>query len=174
MIISLIGFMGCGKSCIGKELGRQLGCKVIDLDDWIEESEGRRIRDIFAAEGERRFREIETAALVQVLERNRGENLVLSPGGGLVTTPEAGQMLHRETFCIYLQASIDTLVYNLWNWPGDRPMLGDRPDKETLRRRIEELMSQREAIYEQTAHKILCIDNMEYTDAAAEIATLAR
>ena len=64
---------------------------------------------------------------------------------------------------------MDTLVYNLWRWPGDRPILGDRPDKETLRRRIEELMAVRAALYERTAQIIIDIDNKEYPDVASEI-----
>ncbi len=169
MVISLIGFMGCGKSCIGKELGEQLGYNVIDLDSWIEASEKRSVRKIFTDEGEKRFREIETLALTKVLDENGGRNLVLSPGGGLVTTPEAAGILRDRTTCVYLKAGTDTLVYNLWNWPGDRPILGDRPDKETLRRRIEELMAVRAALYEKTAQIIVDIDKKEYQVVASEI-----
>lgn len=169
MVISLIGFMGCGKSCIGKELGEQLGYNVIDLDSWIEASQQRSVREIFTEEGEKRFREIETLALTKVLDENGERNLVLSPGGGLVTTPEAARILRDRTTCVYLKARTDTLVYNLWNWPGDRPILGDRPDKETLRRRIEELMAVRAALYERTAQIIIDIDNKEYPDVASEI-----
>ena len=97
MVISLIGFMGCGKSCIGKELGKQLGYNVIDLDSWIEASQQRSVRRIFTEEGERRFREIETLALTKVLDENGDGNLVLSPGGGLVTTPEAAGILRNRT-----------------------------------------------------------------------------
>lgn len=174
MVISLIGFMGCGKSCIGKELGAQLGYDVIDLDHWIEAAEQRSVRKIFTDDGERRFREIETLALTKVLDENHGKNLVLSPGGGLVTTPEAAGILRDRTTCVYLKAGTDTLVYNLWNWPGDRPILGDRPDKETLRRRIEELMAVRAALYENTAHIIIDIDNKEYPDVASEIIARSR
>ena len=173
MTISLIGFMGCGKSCIGKELGKQLGCKVIDLDRWMEEKEGRSIREIFSSDGERRFRELEASALTEVLDTHGGEDFVLSPGGGLVTTPSAAEELHARTFCIYLQAGIDTLVYNLWHWPGDRPMLGQVKTPEALRARISELLSAREQIYRHTAHAALDIDGMEYPAAAAEIIRMA-
>ena len=63
MVISMIGFMGCGKSCIGKELGKQLGYNVIDLDSWIEASQQSSVRRIFTEEGEKRCRDIETLAL---------------------------------------------------------------------------------------------------------------
>ena len=68
MIISLTGFMGCGKSCIGKILSEKLGFKFIDLDTWIEEHEDRSVRRIFTENGEAEFRRIETAALGEVIE----------------------------------------------------------------------------------------------------------
>ena len=107
--------------------------------------------------------------MTKVLDENGDGNLVLSPGGGLVTTPEAAGILRNRTTCVYLKAGTETLVYNLWCWPGDRPILGDRPDKETLRRRIEELMAVRAALYERTAQIIIDIDNKEYPDVASEI-----
>ena len=63
MIISLTGFMGCGKSSIGKILSEKLGFRFIDLDIWTEEHEGRSVRQIFTENGEAGFRRIETAAL---------------------------------------------------------------------------------------------------------------
>ena len=68
MIISLIGFMGCGKSSVGRRLSQLLCCPFIDLDDVIEEREGRTIAEIFAAEGEAGFREIELESLLTVVE----------------------------------------------------------------------------------------------------------
>ena len=68
LIISLIGFMGCGKSSVGRRLSQLLCCPFIDLDDVIEEREGRTIAEIFAAEGEAGFREIELESLLTVVE----------------------------------------------------------------------------------------------------------
>ena len=161
MIISLTGFMGCGKSCIGKILSKKLGFKFIDLDTWIEEHEGRSVRRIFTENGEAGFRRIETAALGEVIEEEG--DMVLALGGGTLTSAE----------CVYLKAGIDTLVFNLTNWPGDRPMLDGNPDSETLRRRIGELMSQRESTYGRTAHIILDIDGKDYNAVSDEIVALA-
>ena len=171
MIISLTGFMGCGKSSIGKILSEKLGFKFIDLDTWIEEHEGRSVRRIFTENGEAGFRRIETAALKEIIE-DKGD-MVLALGGGTLTSEEAATLVHNRTRCIYLKAGTDTLVYNLTNWPGDRPMLDGNPDSETLRRRIGELMSQRESTYVRTAHIILDIDGKDYDTVSDEIIALA-
>lgn len=171
MIISLTGFMGCGKSCIGKILSEKLGFKFIDLDTWIEEHEGRSVRRIFTENGEAGFRRIETTALGEVIEEEG--DMVLALGGGTLTSATAANMVHERTKCVYLKAGIDTLVFNLTNWPGDRPMLDGNPDSETLRRRIGELMSQRESTYRRTAHIILDIDGKDYDTVSDEIVALA-
>lgn len=171
MIISLTGFMGCGKSCIGKILSEKLGFKFIDLDTWIEEHECRSVRRIFTENGEAGFRLIETAALGEVIEEEG--DMVLALGGGTLTSATAANMVHERTECVYLKAGIDTLVFNLTNWPGDRPMLDGNPDSETLRRRIGELMSQRESTYGRTAHIILDIDGKDYDTVSDEIIALA-
>lgn len=87
-----------------------------------------------------------------------------------MTSPESARLVHDRTTCIYLRASIETLVYNLTMWPEDRPMLKDLPDQETLVRRVEQLMAEREQIYERTAHRIIDIDGKEYGEIAEEIA----
>lgn len=169
MVIALTGFMGCGKSCIGRILGEMSGWRFIDLDERIEQHEGRTVRRIFSENGEPAFRRIETEALESVLDENGDRNLVLSLGGGTLTSAEAESMVSSRTFCIYLKAGIETLVHNLTLWPGDRPMLGDRPDSATLRSRIAELMSLRGETYERASHLTLEIDGMEYRAVADEI-----
>lgn len=175
MIISLTGFMGCGKSSIGKVLSKLLGCTLIDSDDWIEQREGRKIKEIFATDGEAHFRKLEVNAIKELVpvnadsQRKGSIDLILSLGGGTVTTPEAAEIIHGHTLCIYLKASTETLVDNLTEYPGDRPMLGAVESRETLRRRIEELMTKRAAIYESTASMILDIDGKDYEQVAEEI-----
>lgn len=93
MIISLTGFMGCGKSSIGKVLSKLLGCTLIDSDDWIEQREGRKIKEIFATDGEAHFRKLEVNAIKELVpvnadsQRKGSIDLILSLGGGTVTTP---------------------------------------------------------------------------------------
>lgn len=171
MIISLTGFMGCGKSCVGRELQKVTGWALIDLDQLIETQQGRSIRQIFSENGEAVFRRIEADALSQVLKEHADEEtpMILSLGGGALTTPESATLIHEKTLCIYLKAGMETLVYNLTNWPGDRPILGEHSDEDALRRRITELMNNRASVYEQTSHISIDIDGKSYSSVAEEI-----
>ncbi len=165
--------MGCGKSCIGRELNKLTGWELVDLDQLIENQQGRSIRQIFTEHGEAAFRRIEADALAQVIEQHSGDaTTILSLGGGALTTPESASSVHGKTVCIYLKAGMETLVYNLTNWPGDRPILGEHPDEDTLRKRIAELMSQRASVYEQTSHIAIDIDGKSYSAVAEEIADI--
>ena len=79
MIVSLVGYMGSGKSTTGKDLAKALGYQFIDLDEYIEEKYQAKIAEIFEKEGELGFRKIEREALKEVLTTT---NIVLSLGGG--------------------------------------------------------------------------------------------
>lgn len=190
MVISLNGFMGCGKSSIGRLLSERMGWELVDLDQLIEERTGRKIPEIFAADGETGFRAAEKDALEMVLGLAAGTesdgdsfrdaripelaDMVLSLGGGTVTTPECAAMVRERSFCIYLRASVDTLVKNLHADFESRPMLsrhGGQPSgTEALRSRIEELMAIRKDIYESCAHLIIDIDSLSFEETAAIIA----
>ena len=167
--ISLIGFMGSGKSSVGKELSKLLpDMEYIDLDSYIEAMTGRSIPEIFEADGESAFREMERTALENMFITGEltGDSYILSLGGGTVTTEACRRMVRRKTTCFYLKASIDTLVSNLELWPGDRPMLRGRNG---LRARVKELMANRGPIYEKTAHHVINVDGNDYLAAAVEI-----
>lgn len=168
--------MGCGKSSVGRRLSKLLSCSFIDLDSAIEESAGRTIPEIFASDGEAAFRQMEYESLKQVLsipERRQTEasssyadeiTEVLALGGGTVITPECAELVHQNTICIYLQASVDTLVSHLEGNSDGRPMLqGD------LRSRIEDLMAQRSTTYEKTAHIIIGTDGRSLEDISNDL-----
>ena len=200
MIITLTGFMGCGKSSVGRFLSELLCCPFMDLDAVIEETQGRSISDIFAAEGEAAFRQIEVEALSQIIEaqqqrdqkpcypsgrRGRGPSLamggivsdpsaagpgnydkvVVALGGGAVMTPACAELVREKTHCIYLRASIDTLVSHLENEAEGRPML----QGSSLRARIQDLMALRSATYEATAHDVIDTDGKTIADIATAI-----
>ncbi|MBR5013597.1 MAG: shikimate kinase [Bacteroidales bacterium] len=193
MIISLTGFMGCGKSSIGRRLSELLCCPYIDLDSVIEEMVGRSIPEIFAKDGEAVFRQMEHAALTSVIttvsssspyspSSNDGNPIrttsvpltestgimVLSLGGGTVMTRECAEMVMENTICIYLRASVDTLVTNLKDEADGRPML---QSSVSLRERIEELMSQRADTYEKTSHIVVDTDGKSIDEIATAIIT---
>lgn len=175
IIISLIGFMGCGKSSIGKELSRKIPCRLIDLDSYIETRYRKKIPEIFESCGEQAFRTYEKESLREILEDIR-EDTVISTGGGTVTVPECAALLKEKTLCIYLEASPDTLAANLENDFSSRPMLShnvDRHDILTLRARISELMEQREKIYRSTAAAAVSIEGRTFSDVAGEIIGIA-
>ena len=167
--ISLIGFMGSGKSSVGKELAKLLpDMEFIDLDSYIEAMTGRTIPEIFENDGESAFREMERTALENIFMTGEftDSSFILTLGGGTVTTEACRRMVRRKTKCFYLKASIDTLVSNLEQWPGDRPMLRGRNG---LHARVKELMATRGPIYEETAHHVINVDGNDYLTAAVEI-----
>ncbi len=136
----LIGMPGCGKTTIGNALAERLERPLVDLDEEIVKTEGRSIPDIFAAEGEEYFRQVEH----QVLCRWAGESgYVISAGGGIVTRPENLEPLHWNSFVIFLQRELDRL-------PTDgRPVSQANP--------LEELFRRRYPLYVQSAD--LTVDN---------------
>ena len=168
--------MGCGKSSVGRRLSDLLCCPFMDLDKVIEQQSGRTIPEIFATDGEEVFRQMELAALRSIIsaegmvEREKKQSpcsptLILSLGGGTVMTPECAELVKEKTTCIYLKASIETLIRHLETEASGRPMLqGD-----SLRSRIEELMSIRSETYETTAHITIETDGKSIEAIAEEI-----
>ena len=122
--ISLIGFMGCGKSSVGKILATLLPeCRLIDLDTYIEEKQGKNIPEIFNEYGEAAFRRMEREALEEIFSDKSRPRAILSLGGGTVTSEECRQLIRQHTDCFYLRATTDTLLDNLEGHSDGRPML---------------------------------------------------
>ena len=122
--ISLIGFMGCGKSSVGKILASLLpDCHLIDLDTYIEEKQGKIIPEIFNEYGEAAFRRMEREALEEIFRDPDRPRAILSIGGGTVTSGQCRQLIRRHTDCFYLRATTDTLLSNLEGHSEGRPML---------------------------------------------------
>ncbi|MCX8069624.1 MAG: shikimate kinase [Thermodesulfovibrionales bacterium] len=138
--IALIGFMGTGKTTVGKLLAKRLGYKFIDLDREIEKKNNMTINEIFATKGELAFRDLETQTIKELSNRSM---TVLSTGGGAVIRDE--NMMILKSFCLVvcLLASPDT-VYNRTKDNKDRPLLKvDNPLD-----RIKSLLSERRPFYE--------------------------
>lgn len=112
MLISLVGFMGAGKSGVGKALAQRLGWRYIDLDDLVESREARSVAEIFAASGETGFRYAESQALKELLTaKSLSEtSIVLSLGGGAICQPENQALLERaQSVIVFLSASAQEL-----------------------------------------------------------------
>jgi shikimate kinase len=121
--------MGSGKSIVGRALASLLGWNFIDLDCEIEREQERKIREIFAGDGEPRFREIEAASLRSVLA-DGPRPMVLATGGGAYVQVENAQLLRDQgAFVVFLEASPETLMSRCCNEAdedGVRPLARDR------------------------------------------------
>ncbi len=126
--VVLIGFMGAGKSSVGRILARRLGRCLVETDDMITAAEGRSIPDIFAAEGEAYFRAAEDEAL-RLLALKRGE--VIATGGGLPCREGRTETLRGLGTVVWLSGDFDTL-YERARRGGDRPMLAGRTRDDVL------------------------------------------
>ena len=160
MMITLTGFMGSGKTTVGKVLADFLGCPFMDLDDLVVKKAGKSIPDIFAQDGEPAFRQLEAQVLRKTVEKYAESTAVLALGGGAVLAPSSAALLHEKTVCIYLRASLETLLARLEGETAGRPLadasLADR-------------LAAREPIYEETAHVIIDTDGLSPDEVADEI-----
>lgn len=160
MMITLTGFMGSGKTTVGKVLADFLGCPFMDLDDLIVKKAGKSIPEIFAQDGEPAFRQLEARLLRQTVEKYTENTVVLALGGGAVTAPASAALLREKTVCIYLRATLETLQSRLEGETAGRPLadasLADR-------------LAAREPLYEQTAHVIIDTDGLSPDEVADEI-----
>ena len=117
--IVLTGFMGAGKSSVGKRLAEHLGLSVVDTDEVIEEDSGMKISEIFSRFGEPRFRELESEAVKRV---SKLTDHVIVTGGGVVLNPENIENLRQTGIIIYLHAAPET-IYNRVKDETHRPLL---------------------------------------------------
>ena len=148
----------------------------MDLDAVIEERAGRSIPEIFAADGEAGFRQMELDVLQRIVIPEPTQ--VIALGGGAVMTPKCAEIVHEQTLCIYLKASIETLLAHLEGQTDNRPVLNTtschsdrakRVEESALRNRINDLMALRSATYEKTAHIIIDTDGKSIEAIASEI-----
>jgi len=128
--VVLIGFMGTGKTVVGKALAKELGWRFLDTDVIIEKKEGRRVSTIFKREGEAYFRDVETRVIKDV---SRLKNAVISAGGGAVLRDENVKYLKKNGVIVCLDASPRVILSRL---KGDRsrPLLGKRHRLKNVRR----------------------------------------
>ncbi len=144
MIISLSGFMACGKSSSGKILARLLSADFIDLDEAVVESQNLSIPEIFSRGGESLFREMEFQSLSEILESHSGSDLVLALGGGAVTYEPTRKLLLEKTRLVYLKADLATI----------KKRLGDTDPSRPLFKNADELFEKRRPIYEKAGMTI--------------------
>lgn len=139
--IALIGFMGTGKSTVGRIVAEQLGFRFVDTDELIEERTGRKITDIFEGFGEQAFRDLERQLLGDALGWTR---TVISAGGGLAAQPGNIDQLKQHALVVCLWASAET-IWERVRTQTHRPLL-QTPDPQA---KIRELLAEREPFYRQ-------------------------
>ncbi len=137
--IILTGFMGTGKTAVGCHLAGLLQLPFLDLDTRVEKLAGKSVREIFSADGEETFRELERRAVAELIEE---DSCVVATGGGTVIDPANRRILRGEGFLVGLSADIPTLLERLSD-SRYRPLLSG-PDR---RQQLEELLHPRESAY---------------------------
>lgn len=152
MIITVIGYMGSGKSTTAKMLAKTLAYEYIDLDLYLEQMYNCSVSDIFKKEGELGFRKKEHAALEQVLQK---DNIVLSVGGGTPVYYNNMDLINANSTSIYLRVSLPELVKRLENNKAQRPLIA-HVAKEDLTEFIAKHLFERNIVYQQ-AHYTLAI-----------------
>jgi len=130
--VFLIGFMGAGKTTVGRVLAQRLGWKFYDLDQLIEKREQQSIAAIFARDGESGFRKIESAMLMDLLDL-RDNGAVVALGGGAFVQPENREALQRAgAITVLLSAPVEELSRRCQAGGDTRPLSGDKSKFEQL------------------------------------------
>jgi shikimate kinase len=143
----LVGFMGTGKSTVGRQVARQLGFQFLDSDHEIERAQNRAVAKIFAEDGEAKFRELERAFIEQ---GHPAKNCVVACGGGLVVPPGMLELLRSRGVVMCMHAPIETVLQRTMH-ATHRPLF----QVENREQRVRELYAQREEIYRRTGTMVL-------------------
>jgi shikimate kinase len=155
MNLLLIGFMGAGKTTIGRLLAEKLGWQFVDTDDLIVERAGKAIPRIFAEDGEAQFRQIETEVIRSLAQR---AHHVIALGGGAVKREDNVRWLKSIGPIVYLTASPQELARRIHAMPGARPLIDGEGVKKSLtevEERVRALLAERLPIYERAGDVVI-------------------
>ncbi len=150
-LVTLIGYRGCGKTVVGRQLAQRLGWSFIDTDQTIEEQAGRTIREIFETDGEMAFRRMEADLLDDALAHQR---CVISAGGGAVLARRNRKAIRSNGVCVWLTAPAEELQRRIEADPrsaAQRPELTNRPGPQE----VEAVLQARLPVYEATAEHVV-------------------
>lgn len=167
--IALVGFMGSGKSTIGRILARNLGWQYVDTDALVVRMTGREIPALFADEGEAFFRDRETEAILGV---SVGQNQVISTGGGAVLREENVAALRGAGLVVWLTARPEVVVARTERRAASRPILAASGERDLLTH-VLTLLGERGARYQAAAHLIADTSDRPPESIAVEIARKA-
>lgn len=150
--IALIGFMGSGKTTIGRILARSLDMKFIDIDRCISMKEKRTIPEIFEEHGEKYFRDLERSIIE---EESKDNNIVISTGGGAIIDNVNIKNLKSTSFVVYLDCDVNT-IYERVKRNKTRPLLTNSED---MLQTIQDLYDKRQTLYKISSDFSIKIDS---------------
>lgn len=139
MVIFLCGFMGCGKSTVGKELANLIGTKFIDMDSYIEKKEGLKIPQIFSTKGEPYFRKIEAETVIELSKTNA----IIGCGGGAMINPKSAEVGRKSGKVIFLDVPFE-ICYERIQGDTNRPIVINNTKEQ-----LENIYNERHKIYEE-------------------------
>ena len=168
MRIILIGFMGSGKTVVGRRLSKKLNLQFIDIDEEIEKKSNASIENIFEEYGEGYFRELESKLLEKVL---KVEDIVISTGGGIVKENVNYELLKKEKDVIFLDANEQTIINNVSYDINKRPLL---KNSSNLYETIHNLLVQRYEKYKDVANVHLDVNNKNVEEVVSQILVSTR
>lgn len=165
MIISLVGYMGSGKSHVSKILSEKLNFKLIDLDKEISKRNKMTISEIFDKKGEIYFRKLERETLEEILASEK--NVILSLGGGTPVYYNNMEIINHNSKSVFLRASVATLAERLSKQKEKRPLIANIAD-ENLAEFIAKHLFERNDFYNKAQISVIT-DNRTPDDIASEI-----
>ncbi|MBO5698576.1 MAG: shikimate kinase [Bacteroidaceae bacterium] len=165
--IILVGYMGVGKTTVGRHMAMQLNCSFYDLDWYIEERFRKKIPQIFAEQGEDAFRDLERRMLHEVAEF---ENVVVSCGGGTPCFFDNMDYMNSVATTIFMKATPETIIEHLKISKSERPLLSGKSPEE-LHAFITEQLQNREPFYQKAQHEVLVnvLNNKENVIALVKV-----
>ena len=166
--IVLIGFMGCGKSTVGRELHHRLGYPLVDMDQVIENRAGKPITAIFSEDGETAFRDMESGLLEEMMDP-AAPRRIISTGGGIIGRSENRDLLRQLGYVVWLNAPLDVILDRTGR-NRDRPLL----HTEDPAARIKTLMELRWPLYQAAAHLKVETAGLDCRELATGILESAR
>ncbi|MGD7652697.1 MAG: shikimate kinase [Verrucomicrobiales bacterium] len=166
--IVLIGFMGCGKSTVGRELHKNLGYQLVDMDHIIEERAGKPITKIFQQDGETAFRDQESSLLRELCQPGNPRRII-STGGGIIGRHENRELLRNLGYVVWLNAPRDTIIKRTLKHKT-RPLLNTSDAADQITR----LMAERHPLYAETAHLEVDTTGLSSYEVASGLLDCAR
>ena len=163
--VFLTGFMGCGKTTLGRAVSALCGIEFVDLDEAVEQRAGLTVSEIFARHGEAAFRQLER----DELQRQSRRPVLIACGGGTPCQPGMAGLMASLGTVVWLRADTDVLVRRLLEFGATRPLVAGKSEAE-LRAYIADTLAVREPFYARCAHTF----DSSRLDTPAQIETTAR